>query len=432
MTCFFAKKSASVPAWLSASLLISCMTMAHASPAPTETDLAALRYFQSIGDTDVAQAEMRRLQAMFPSADIAALSSELTARSAVDVGPIWALIEKGEFDQAEAIIAEAAATLPGWQPPADLRRNLSLQQGLAGFDLAYAANDLPGALDAVAKFPEILTCDVVDTAWRVSELMVRVGNTNDAFGMLSNVVRTCKDPQVILASLQKAHAISPGENTTQLAKIAKAVHPDQSAMIDELTTQWRRATRRAKVSTSPVSGAQRAAAQKDWTGCIQQLGSQNSVAAALQRGWCQKELGHTNEAAANFQSARANGNSRQRGEASYGLALTMVAKGQIAAARDVLNAGQMNPKQRTTLQRILLSASAQSNYSRHRYMQTVSDLNQLESQSGGLNRGQVIMKGWALVKSNRWMDGVRTVEALHDRAPGADTRVALSDMLASR
>lgn len=419
-------------ALLVAAALVSFASMADATNAPTDTDLAALRYFSSVGNTQVAEAEMRRLQAQFPDVDIGALSASLTPRAAVDVGPIWQMIDTDRLDAAEALIAATMSATPGWQPSEDMRKTLSMRQGLRKMERAYADKNLAEGLAAAAAHPEILTCDIVNTAWQLTDLMALAGDTTGALAMLQNVVMSCPDPAVVQASLQKAHAAAPDADLSALVAAAKRRHPEMAQTIETLQAAWKSPLQQAKVVNTAVSRAQRAAAQKDWASCIGHLTSQRSADAALQRAWCLQGSGQTASAVTNFEHARAQGTARQRGEASFGLALGQIAQGQLGPAQDLLNTGSMTAPQRATLQRALLSRSAQVNFDRRRNPAALKDLAQLEARFGPLDRGETILKGWILVKSNRQNDGLRVVEALHDKAPGRDTRLAISAMLASR
>ena len=69
----------------------------------SETDLAALRYFQSVNDQAAVAAEIERLETEFPGADVEASLAEIDAvASQVDTSPIWRLIDADDYAAARA------------------------------------------------------------------------------------------------------------------------------------------------------------------------------------------------------------------------------------------------------------------------------------------------------------------------------------------
>ncbi|MET3650221.1 cellulose synthase [Phyllobacterium ifriqiyense] len=172
--------------------------------AASQVDETALRYFARQGDKRRLAAEIARLRALYPNwtppADPTATAP--VADGALD--EIWKLYSSGKLSEARKAIQEKQNNGTQWQPPADL---------LARLDLAEAREALINAsdlkqYDAVVRLGSsntaLLTCDDVDSLWRVAEAFAQTNRTARAADAYAYILDNCAKPEERLATIQKA------------------------------------------------------------------------------------------------------------------------------------------------------------------------------------------------------------------------------------
>jgi len=186
---------------------------APATPAPTSQpdapDETALRYFARQGDTKRVEAEIARLKALYPNWQPPAnlLANDYTPDPAIE--HIWELYGQGDFAGARAAIAAKQSADPAFTPSDDLLH--SLDMGEAGVRLRNAsdAGQFETVVSIAAQTPDLLTCTSVDNLWRVAEAFIKTDKAPRGLDAYKYILTNCTDPQIRLATVQKAMSFLP-------------------------------------------------------------------------------------------------------------------------------------------------------------------------------------------------------------------------------
>jgi cellulose synthase operon protein C len=424
-----------------------------AAPEVNEADLAALRYFLSINDAASAEAEIERLQEEFPGADIEGTIALIDEQAnQVDTSPIWRRIEADEFDAARALIAETEAANPGWTPPEDMRSLLDTKEGQAKFETAFAAGDLAGAIGALATYPTILTCDRINNPWRLAEMQVAAELPADALATYDGILRTCTSEDFVVATLQKASEFAEADQLDALFGVARSRSPMLSARLDTLETELNgsaqsdgegatgtasaapapsRASSGASGAATASGGAQatraKAAADAgDWSTCLALTANARTLDTVNQRAWCAFNYGRPREALDGFSrvAAGAGGSSMGR-DATYGMILAYAQTGQLQQAAALASRASLTAQQRRVVNQSVVSKLAVASFENGRYRTALTYLDRLSRESGGLDRGLAMMRGWALLKSGQTRAAREQFRRVHAASPGEDSLKAM-------
>ncbi len=186
-------------------------TTALESPEPSEADRAALRYFAREGDTERLEAETRRLRALYPNwqppRDLLAEQNE-----DAELQRVYDLIGQQNYAEARAAIAERRQRDPAYEPPARLMNLLATAEVRQKLRAASEAQNYPEVLRIAKANEQILTCEDVDSLWRIAKAFAATGEPNRAYDAFAYVIDTCtgQDGERI-ATLQKAaETLEPG------------------------------------------------------------------------------------------------------------------------------------------------------------------------------------------------------------------------------
>ncbi len=409
-----------------------------------ETDLAALRYFLSINDEASVQAEIQRLETEFPGANIRETLDLMDAQaSQVDTSPIWRRIEADDYAGARELIAEFEEDNAGWTAPADMIEILDAKQGQAAFEAAYADGDLNGVIRSLSEFPTILTCERVNNPWRLAELQVAAELPDEALATYEGVLQGCHEEDYVVATLQKASEISEKEQledlfdtarrstpalTGRLAKLEEELFP-QAEPVEEVAA----APAPVKKSSGSSSGggggsspqltrAAAAADRGDWAQCLQMTTGTRSINGINQRAWCTLNYGRPREAIQGFQHVASNsGSASMRRDATYGMILAYSKTGQLEQAAALANKVSLTASQRSVVNSTVISKLAARSYERGRYRETLQYLDRLSRESGSLDRGNSLLRGWALLKSGNKTAARAQFRRVHQTSPGNDS-----------
>jgi len=190
-------------------------------PAPSEADKAALRYFAREGDVNRLQAELRRLRALYPTwqppRDLLDPEGEDT-----EIQEIYDLAGQQRFEEARAALAARRQRDPGYEPPADLVALLETATTREALREASDAQDYREVLRLAEDNESLLTCQDVDSIWRVAQAFAATGMAQRAFDAYAYVIDNCLDePGVRASTLQKAAADLDANYLTQLYDLGK-------------------------------------------------------------------------------------------------------------------------------------------------------------------------------------------------------------------
>ncbi|MCF3931932.1 hypothetical protein L1787_00715 [Acuticoccus sp. M5D2P5] len=187
---------------------------------PSEADRAALRYFAREGDVDRLEAELRRLRALYPGwqppRDLLDPQGEDT-----ELQRMYDLVGEQRYEEARAAIAERRQRDPSWTPPARLTDLIDLAGVREELLTASNARNFREVLSLAESNERILTCDDVDSLWRVAEAFAQTGRPQRGFDVYAYIVNTCTDQAVRGASLQKAAAQLDPTYVTELFELGQ-------------------------------------------------------------------------------------------------------------------------------------------------------------------------------------------------------------------
>lgn len=468
---------------LAAALLWGSALTASAQPIP-ETELAALRYFLSVGDAPGIEAEKARLQGAFPGASIDALLEELVVRSEeVDTSQIWQMINVDDFEGARELIERTKEGQPGWTPPENLLAVLNEREGQSRFEAAVETGELQTLMAVLNDFPDLLTCQKINNAWRLAELQAAQAMPHQAVMTYDGILASCQVPDFVVATLQKASGVADKTEMAALFERARTLNPSLQLRLASLEAELEpligkpvaastdmsgtsqlavhavetrpqprgippvvqqvsapapapqpvRATAAASAPQAALSGggdltaAQAAAARKDWATCLKHAARSNSVASTSQRGWCALELGRTLEAISAFRHSAANaGNAQLRQDSDYGLILAYLKADMVREAAAHASRAKLSAQQKMTTDRQILSRLALGAFERKSYGEAITYVDRLSREAGGLDRGMAMLRGYSFLHMNRKAEARQQFAAIHRVTPGKDTQEAMA------
>ncbi len=471
---------------LAAALLWNTALSAAAQPIP-ETELAALRYFLSVGDTAGIEAEKTRLQDVFPETSVEALLEDLAVRAEqVDTSQIWQLIAADDFKGARGLIERTKQGQPGWTPPENLTAVLNEREGQSRFEAAVETDELQALLAVLNDFPDLLTCQKINNAWRLAELQAGQELPHQAVMTYDGILASCQTPDFVVATLQKAAGVADKAEMAALFERARMLNPSLELRLASLEAELapligkpavrsdasqlavrvvatrpqlrgivpvvqqvsapapaaapavrspappsvratQTAPRAAPSGGSDLAAAQAAAARKDWATCLKHAARSNSIASISQRGWCALELGRTLEAISAFRHSAAHaGNAQLRQDSDYGLILAYLKADMVREAAAHAGRARLTTQQKLTTDRQILSRLALSAFERKNYSEAVVHVDRLSREAGGLDRGMAMLRGYAFLHMNRKAEARQQFAAIHRATPGKDTREAMA------
>ena len=398
---------------------------------PSEDDLAALRYFIDREDEPAIFAEQERLARRFPDADIDRITERLQSGEVFDTTGAWELINQDRFDEARAEIVRLQGIDPGWQPPPEMNDIIRQREGQSVLEAAFLRRDLNAAIQAAQTYPELVTCERVNTPWRLAELMTDYQQIQSALDTYLSTAVTCADINVIVASLQKGHAIANSPDWTKGA-FAAAIdrHPTHTQRLEDellvLVGPPEEEVEPAPVVVTRLDLARNATNRRDYNECLRLLQGRTSPAEQLARGWCAHNLGQSSQAQAAFNAASAKGSGSVRREARFGLTLSYFSVGEFAQGKALMDTTRFSRSEQKVVDRIYLGAAAQNAFERRRYRDTLAYLDNLTLRGQALSRGQLMIQGWSLARTGRTNDARQVFRTVQATAPGSDVETALS------
>jgi len=182
---------------------------AQAANNPPKVDESALRYFASRGDKARLQAEISRLQTLYPNWTPPADPLAIPQNSDKQLEAMWQLYSEGRYAEVRKAIADRQAAESGWQPPADLLERLDIAEARTRLVNASDLKQYQTVIDIGARTPSLLTCSDIDVLWRVAEAFIRTDRAARGQDAYKYILKTCTNPQERLATIQKAAALLP-------------------------------------------------------------------------------------------------------------------------------------------------------------------------------------------------------------------------------
>ncbi|WP_348648799.1 cellulose synthase [Rhizobium sp. SEMIA 4085] len=312
-----------------------------AGPQPAaqpKVDESALRYFANRGDKVRLQAEISRLQALYPNWVPPADPLAVPQSGDKQLEAMWQLYAEGRYAELRKAIADRRTADIGWQPPADLLDRLDVAEARARLVNASDLKQYTTVIETGAATPSLLTCSDIDVLGRYAEAFVHTGREARSVDAYSYILKYCTNPQERLASVQKASALLPYQAMQRLLALeqpAVSGAREFDGIRDELARRFV-----AEGNADPKLDV-----AADYVSRVARLAQTQGLASdALLLGWYQLRRENAPEAEKWFRAARAKEDSAS---ASQGLALALVARKAPQEAEDVMYRWRSDSKDAT-------------------------------------------------------------------------------------
>ena len=299
---------------------------AAAQPQPA-VDESALRYFASRGDKVRLQAEISRLQALYPNWVPPADPLAVPQNGDKQLEAMWQLYSDSRYAELRKAIADRQATDAGWQPPADLLDRLDVAEARARLVNASDLKQYATVVDIAAATPSLLTCSEVDVLWRVAEAFIQTERTQRGQDAYTYILKNCTNPAERQATVEKASTLL-GYQPMQALLVLERPAADGSKEFDAIRDNLARRFM-AEGNENP-----NLAIAPDYIARVEKLsGTEGLASDALLLGWYQLRRNNDADAEKWFRAARAKEDSAA---ASQGLALALIARKAPQEAEDVM------------------------------------------------------------------------------------------------
>ncbi|RUM21200.1 cellulose synthase [Rhizobium vallis] len=298
-----------------------------AAQPPPAVDESALRYFASRGDKLRLQAEISRLQALYPNWVPPADPLAVPQNGDKQLEAMWKLYSDSRYAELRKAIADRRATDAGWQPPADLLDRLDVAEARARLINASDLKQYATVVDIAAATPSLLTCSEVDVLWRVAEAFIQTERAPRGQDAYAYILKNCANPAERQATVEKASTLlgyKPMQALLALERPAADGSKEFDAIRDNLARRFM-----AEGNEDP-----NLAIAPDYVARVEKLGGTEGLASdALLLGWYQLRRNNDADAEKWFRAARAKEDSAA---ASQGLALALIARKAPEEAEDVM------------------------------------------------------------------------------------------------
>ncbi len=308
-----------------------------AQAAPEQkVDESALRYFAGRGDKARLQAEISRLQALYPNWTPPADPLAIPQSGDKQLEAMWQLYSDGRYAELRKAIADRQAT--GWQPPADLLDRLDVAEARSRLVNASDLKQYATVVQIGAETPSLLTCSDIDILWRVAEAFARTDRVPRAQAAYVYILKNCTNPQERLATMQKASGLLAYGPMQELMALER---PDGNGgrEFDAIRNDLARSFVAAGDDDADL------AVSPDYITQVQRLAeTQNLPSDNLLLGWYDLRRENWPDAEKWFRAARAKEDSAS---ASQGLTLVLIAQKKFLEAEDIMYKWRASSKDAT-------------------------------------------------------------------------------------
>ena len=188
---------------------------------PPKVDESALRYFASRGDKARLQAEISRLQALYPNWTPPADPLAVPQNGDKQLEAMWQLYSEGRYAEVRKAIADRQTAETGWQPPTDLLERLEIAEARTRLVNASDLKQYATVIAVGANTPSLLTCSDIDILWRVAEAFIRTDRAARGQDAYKYILKTCTNPQERIATIQKAASLLSYQPMQELLALEK-------------------------------------------------------------------------------------------------------------------------------------------------------------------------------------------------------------------
>jgi tetratricopeptide (TPR) repeat protein len=182
-------------------------------------DDSALRYYMAMKQMDRVDAELQRLKRLYPDWQPPENLFEALHLTVEDEQPLWDLFASNSMEELEAAINERKRTEPGWSPSSDLARKIERRQVRAKLMDLFRRGMLAELIGLFAE-SEVDETDV-EMIWVVAEAYARQKNTREAVATYAIILRTSRESEQRIATIQKAMSTLRMVDVEQLIAMGK-------------------------------------------------------------------------------------------------------------------------------------------------------------------------------------------------------------------
>ncbi len=308
---------------------------APANPPPSGTaasqqpvvDESALRYFASRGDKLRLQAEISRLQALYPNWVPPADPLAIPQNGDRQLENMWRLYSEGRYAELRKAIADRQAA-ESWQPPADLLDRLDVAESRAQLVNASDLKQYATVVDIAAETPSLLTCAEIDVLWRVAEAFVDTNRQQRGQDAYTYILKNCTEPAERVATIQKAAALLPYGAMQSLLSLEKPADANGVREFDSLRDDL------ARRFVADGNDDPKLEVAANYISRVEKLAEEQGLPSdALLLGWYQLRRNNDADAEKWFRIAH---DKQDSALASQGLALALIARKSPQEAEDVM------------------------------------------------------------------------------------------------
>ena len=448
---------------------------AFGADAPTRKDLLALQFYASSDDQNAVQAELTRLQSVFPNWSPPNDLAKLFQRDA-DLGKlidrIYVEIAEERFEAARTTIQETELAFPEWQKPDEMMQLLRVSEAQKAINAAWKMDDLGTVVAITTQEPGLLTCERVNNAWILAEAYLRTGREENARAVYSAIIGRCDEKSILVATIEKADPILSERELTTMVAEARASLPNHEAdfvalekrLLAGRTTGPAQRAMHAGTSRAPAkslrpvertfervalaqarnespSALQRpvpaaftgvsdalyqAVETAAWQRCLELTHGNTTPSVLAQRGWCAYNAERPLEALSAFRTAHAAmAPSDEQRDTGYGILLAMLKLGQTdLVARDAMRM-PLTHDQRVEIEGQILDRRGVAAFEAGQHEQAIAFIEEHKRITGSIRRDLEMIRGYALLNLGRRQEARAVFETLHAQLATQRTSAAL-------
>ncbi|MFC0284013.1 hypothetical protein ACFFJB_10410 [Camelimonas abortus] len=189
-----------------------------------EPDTSALRYYVLSRQKERADAELRRLQRLYPGWTPPKEIFDAAEPAAGDEEPFWALFAADRLDELLAAIEARRKAEPGWRPSRDLAAKVARKVLRRDIEKASSEGKEKLVLAALQDSGLDVRDLELDLLWLVAAAQARSGQPEKAMETYRLIMSGDYSTQERIATIQKAMTVLPMEQVDELAAMARTVN----------------------------------------------------------------------------------------------------------------------------------------------------------------------------------------------------------------
>jgi hypothetical protein len=166
----------------------------------------ALRYYASLNQTARVNAEISRLQRLYPGFEPPSDLFSAPTPGGVDEGPLWELYTADRFEELRDAIATRQKESPNWKPSADLTQKMQRKELRFKISALWRDGRWQDVVDFFKGGKYNVADADVDVSWTVAESYARAKQPTEAVALYKAILSSNSDPHIRLATIQKAMA----------------------------------------------------------------------------------------------------------------------------------------------------------------------------------------------------------------------------------